>query len=252
MLTPHQQARYERQVLFPPLGEAGQEKLLGSTVVVAGCGAIGAASAEMLVRGGVGHVRLVDFDVLELSNLQRQTLYEEADVQTRPKVEIAAERLARINSEIVIEPVPAKVTPENALELVQGADVILDAVDNFAAKFALNAAAMELGIPLVYAALAGSYGLSMTVLPRVTACLCCLYCAEPDRGSSETAATAGVIGPSVNAVSSLQVSQALKVLLGDREGLPEGLLQVEVWDYELRTIKVPRRPDCAVCGAGLA
>jgi adenylyltransferase/sulfurtransferase len=190
----------------------------------------------------------VDFDLLELSNLQRQTLYEEADIQTRPKCEIAAERLRRINSEITIEPVVARIEAHNAADLVQGVDVIVDAVDNFAAKFAMNQAAVALGVPMVYAALSGSYGLTMAVRPGLTACLCCLYCAEPDKASSETAATAGVIGPSVNTVASLQTSQVLQLLTDQHDCLPEGLLQVEVWDYELRTIRVPKRPDCAVCG----
>ncbi|NPV47516.1 MAG: HesA/MoeB/ThiF family protein [Armatimonadetes bacterium] len=249
MLTEHQLARYERQILFRPLGAPGQARLLDSRVVVCGCGAIGAATAEMLARAGVGYIRLVDFDCLELSNLQRQTLYEEGDLQTRPKCEIAAERLSRINSEIVIEPVIAKIGADNAAQLVEGVDVIVDGVDNFAAKFAMNQAAITLGIPMVYAALSGSYGLTMAVRPGETACLCCLYCAEPDKASSETAATAGVIGPSVNTVASLQMSQVLQLLTGQPECLPQGLLQVEVWDYELRTIRVPRRADCAVCGA---
>lgn len=248
MLTDHQRTRYERQMLFRALGAEGQERLLGSRVVIGGCGAIGAATAEMLARGGVGYIRLVDFDLLELSNLQRQTLYEEADIQTRPKCEIAAERLRRINSEITIEPVIARIEANNAVELLQDVDVIVDAVDNFAAKFASNQAAVALGIPMVYAALSGSYGLTMTVRPGETACLCCLYCAEPDKASSETAATAGVIGPSVNTVASLQTSQVLQLLTGQQDCLPQGLLQVEVWDYELRTIKVPKRADCAVCG----
>lgn len=252
MLTDHQLARYERQILFAPLGREGQERLLAGRVAIAGCGAIGAASAEMLARGGVGYLRLIDFDYLDLSNLQRQTLYEEADVQTRPKVALAAERLGRINSEITIAAVEAKVDAANAAELVQGVDVIVDAVDNFAAKFALNAAAVQLGLPMVYAALSASYCLSLTVLPGETACLGCLFGAEPDKASSETAATAGVIGPSVNTVASLQVSQVLKLLLGQRDELPEGLLQADVWDYELRTIKVPRRPECTVCGTGPA
>jgi molybdopterin-synthase adenylyltransferase len=250
MLTPHQQARYERQMLFGPLGREGQERLLSGRVAICGLGAIGAATAEMLARGGVGYLRLVDFDLLELSNLQRQTLYEEADVQTRPKAEIAAERLRRINSEIVVEPVIARVDAANAADLVSGVEVIVDAVDNFAAKFALNAAAVQLGLPMVYAALSGSYGLSMTVLPGETACLCCLYCAEPDKGSSETAATAGVIGATVNTVAALQTSQVLKLLIGDHGGLPPGLLQVDVWDWELRVIPLARRPDCPVCGQG--
>ena len=249
MLSERERNRYERQLLFRPLGAEGQERLKAAMVVIAGVGAIGAMAANMLARGGVGTLRLVDFDCVELSNLQRQMLYDEEDVaQRRPKAEVAAERLRRANSDISVQAAVAKVTGENAAELIAGADVVLDAVDNFRAKWALNAACLEAGVPLVYAALSGSYGLVHAIIPGETACLCCLYCEEPDAGSSETAATAGVIGPTVATVAALQVSQAMKLLIGARDDLANDMIQVDVWDMEINLIPAPRKADCAACG----
>lgn len=250
MLTPYQEQRYERQILFAPLGRAGQGKLLESRVVIAGVGALGTVCSNMLTRAGVGHLRLVDHDRVELSNLQRQVLYDEDDVASgRPKALAAAEKLRHINSGIEIEPVVQRIEAANARELIAGADVVIDAVDNFKAKFALNAAALELGIPLVYGALSGTYALSLMVIPGETACLGCVYGSEPDAGSSETAATAGVIAPTVNTVCSVQVTQTLKWLIGARDEVVRDLVQVDVWDAEMNLIPVPRRADCPVCGA---
>jgi molybdopterin/thiamine biosynthesis adenylyltransferase len=250
MLTPRQQERYERQMLFGPIGARGQERLLDATVAVAGLGALGTVAASMLTRAGVGRLRLIDHDVVELSNLQRQTLYDEADVASgRPKTEIAAEKLRRVNPEIDLTPMVSRIEPGNAAELIEGAAVVIDAVDNFRAKFALNAAALELGCPLIYGALSGTYGLTLTILPRKTACLCCVYCEEPDAASSETAATAGVIAPTVNTVASFQVAQTLKLLVGAEDEVVTDLIQVDVWDTELNRIAARRKPDCPVCGS---
>lgn len=249
MLNDHEQDRYQRQVLCPLVGEAGQARLLQSRVAVAGCGAIGTATAEMLARGGVGYLRLIDPDQVELSNLQRQTLFEEADIAAGPKAAIAAATLGRINSDITIQHHVARVEPGNALELLADVDVVIDAVDNFAGKFAINRAAVTLGLPVIYAALAGTLGVVMPILPGQTACLSCLYGEEPDRGSSETAATAGVIGPIVNMVASLQAAQAMKIILGAVGDIPEGLIQIEAWDTELHIIPTRRREECCVCGA---
>jgi adenylyltransferase/sulfurtransferase len=249
MLTPDQQARYERQLLFRPIGAAGQEKLLGSTVAVVGVGAIGCLAADMLARCGVGRLRLIDPDIVELSNLQRQMLYNEEDVASgRPKAEIAATKLRRVNSTVEISSHIEHLTDDNAARLLQGAEVIVDAVDNFAAKFALNRAALQLGIPMMYGALAGSYGVMMPILPGESGCLCCLYCAEPDKGSSETAATAGVIPATVATVASLQVAQTLKWLVGVRADIITDLIHIEVWEGEMWREPVPRRADCAACG----
>jgi len=248
-LTPAQKARYERQILFGPVGEIGQEKLLASRVVIAGVGALGTVCAQMFTRAGVGHIRLIDFDKVELSNLQRQVLYDEDDVAAgNPKVEAAAKKLKRVNSEIEIEAIIAKVTDENAVELLEGADLVIDAVDNFKGKWALNQAAVTLGIPLIYGAVSGTYGLSQFIIPGETACLCCTYCEEPDAGSSETAATAGVIGPTVETMASIQVCQAIKWLVGARDEVFRELVQMDIWDGEMNLIPTPQRTDCKICG----
>jgi len=249
MLTPEQQARYERQLLFRPIGAEGQERLLAATVAVVGLGAIGCLAADMLTRCGVGRLRLIDFDIVELSNLQRQMLYNEDDVASGlPKTEIAAGKLRRVNSTVEVTSHVERVTDANAVGLLQGADVIIDAVDNFAAKFVLNRAALKLGIPMIYGALAGSYGVTMPIIPDETACLCCLYCVEPDQGSSETAATAGVIPPTVATVASLQVAQTLKWLVGAHDEIITDLIHVEVWEGEFSRLSVARRTDCPDCG----
>ncbi|MDI9582828.1 MAG: ThiF family adenylyltransferase [Acidobacteriota bacterium] len=240
--------RYERQILFGPLGEAGQAGLCGKIVLVAGVGALGTNVAGMLVRAGVS-VRLVDHDTVELSNLQRQSLYDETDVaEGRPKVHAAAEKLQVCNSRVSIEPIVARIDPDNAAELVAGTDLIIDGVDNFAAKFALNRAACDADIPFIYGAVSGSYGLTKVIRPGRDACLCCLYCREPDRDSSETAATAGVIAPVVNVIASLQVAAALKILAGCDRDTVEDLVQVDVWDVEMCRIPVARRANCPACG----
>jgi len=254
MLTDYERRRYERQILLAPIGEAGQERLRNATVVVAGVGALGTVAASMLARAGVGTLRLVDHDRVELSNLQRQVLYDELDVAgRRPKAEAAAEKLRRANGSVRIDARVARIEESNALELIAGAAAVIDAVDNFRAKFALNSAALELNIPLVYGALSGTYGLVLPIVPGRTPCLCCVYGEEPDAGSSETAATAGVIAPTVNTVASLQVTETLKLIVGAEDDLAGGLLQVDVWDHELNVVPVRRRPDCPACatkGAG--
>ena len=248
MQFPAHLARYERQMLFGPLGVAGQERLCESLALVAGVGALGTAAAGMLVRAGVS-VRLVDHDVVELSNLQRQALYDEADVAgARPKVIAAADKLRATNSGVSVETVVERIDRENAARLAEGVDVILDGVDNFAAKFALNEAAMGHGVPYIYGAISGTYGLTKVVRAGDCACLGCLYRKEPDTASSETAGTAGVLAPAVNVIASLQVVAALKLLAGCGDEVTDDLFQVDVWDGELRRLPVLRRRDCAVCG----
>jgi len=249
MLTDEQRVRYERQVLFRPIGEAGQERLHERSVLVAGVGAIGAAAAMILSRGGVGTLHLVDHDKVELSNLQRQLLYDEADVAGgRPKAESAAEKLRRGNSDIQIIPHVERFTDENACPLLEGVDLVIDAVDNFRAKFALNRACLAAGIPLMYGAVSGSFGMMMPIIPGRTACLCCLYCDEPDPGSSETAATAGVIPPIVLTIASLQCAQALKWLSGATDEMVTDVVQVDVWEGEFALLPAARRANCAACG----
>jgi len=171
--------KYSRQVLFAGIGKAGQERLLASRAVIVGCGAIGAAAANLLVRAGVGHLRILDRDFVEPSNLQRQTLFDEADARDALPKAVAAERKLRsINSEIVVEGVVADLNPRNVEELLAGFDIILDGTDNFETRFLVNDFAVKTATPWIYAAAVASYGVTMTIRPGNTPCLACMLAAD--------------------------------------------------------------------------
>src|ERR1700678_4188975 len=164
--------KYSRQILFEGIGEAGQEKILQASAVLAGCGALGTVVASLLVRAGVGRLRIIDRDFVEPSNLQRQTLFEEADArEALPKAVAAERRLRAINSDVQVEGVVADLTAENCAELLGGFQPVLDGTDNFQTRLLLNDAAISLGVPWIYAAAVGSYGVTMTIRPGETACL---------------------------------------------------------------------------------
>src|SRR5260370_24032189 len=168
------QEKYSRQILFAGIGEEGQKRLMSASAVIVGCGAIGAAAANLLVRAGVGRLRIVDRDFVEPSNLQRQTLFEEADAQEAlPKAVAAERRLRAINSGVSVEGVVADLGSKNAEELLGGFPLILDGTDNFETRFLLNDAAIWFGVPWIYAAVVASYGVTLTVRPAETACLPC-------------------------------------------------------------------------------
>ena len=188
--------RYIRQVRFAPLGEAGQRRLMQSRALVCGCGALGSVLANTLVRAGVGAVRIVDRDFVELSNLPRQVLFDEEDAAAGlPKAIAAAQKLARINSAVAIEPVVADLDHANIERLCEGVDAIVDGTDNFETRFLINDAAVKLGIPWVYGGCLGADGQTMTILPGVTPCLRCLLQECPPPGSTPTCDVAGVLGP---------------------------------------------------------
>ena len=241
--------KYSRQILFAGIGEKGQERLLGGSAVVAGCGAIGAAAANLLVRAGVGRVRVIDRDFVEASNLQRQTLFEESDARDAlPKAVAAERRLRLVNSNVVVDGIVADINPENTEELLGGFDVILDGADNFETRFLVNDFAVKSGTPWIYAAAVASYGLTMTVRPGVTACLACLLASERvGSGLEETCDTVGVLGPIVNLVASLEVGEALKLLSGQVAALNERLVSCDVWTGRFQSVRVARNADCAVC-----
>src|SRR5690348_11242840 len=204
----HQYERYSRQILFAGIGEEGQERLLQSSAVLVGCGALGTVLAGLLVRAGIGRLRIVDRDFVEPSNLQRQTLFDESDAQKALPKAVAAERhLHAINSGPQIEGVVADVTPANALEMLGGFGVILDGTDNFQTRLLLNDAAISLGVPWIYGAAVGSYGVTLTIRPGQTACLACLLGAEETGGSigaDETCDTAGILNSAASLVASIQ------------------------------------------------
>lgn len=246
--------RYSRQVLFSGIGEPGQERLLASKAVIVGCGALGGVQAETLARAGVGRLLLVDRDFVEESNLQRQIMFEEADARERlPKAVAAARRINRVNSDIKIEPVVQDVNYENIEEIIEGADVVLDGTDNFEARYLINDACVKAGIPWVYGAAVGSYGLTMTVVPGETPCLRCVLEEMPEPGSGPTCDTAGVLMPIISVIASLQAAEAIKILTGQKDKLHRSLLRVDVWDFQMSRINLANfagQADCLVCARG--
>jgi molybdopterin-synthase adenylyltransferase len=241
--------KYSRQILFDGIGLAGQELLLASNAVVVGCGAIGAAAANLLVRAGVGRIRIIDRDFVEPSNLQRQTLFDESDAaQALPKAIAAESKLKSINSTVKVEGLVADVNPANVLDLLNDFDLVLDGTDNFETRFLLNDFAVQANKPWIYAAAVASYGLSMAILPGVTACLVCLL-EGPDaaNGIEETCDTVGVLSPIVNLIASLQVAEGLKLLSGHRESLHGRLISCDVWTAHFQSVRIPRNPDCRAC-----
>ncbi len=242
--------RYSRQILFNEIGKAGQEKLLNSRVLLVGCGALGASHAEMLARAGIGRLRIVDRDFVEFTNLQRQTLFKEADAAERlPKAIAAKQRIAEINSEIEVEPIVADVNHSNIEPLIYECDLVMDGTDNFQVRYLLNDACVKSGKTWIYGAAVSSYGTSMTIIPGETPCLRCIFEEMPDAGSSPTCDTAGVIMPIISSISSIQVSEALKLLTGNRDDLHGSLVQIDIWANDWRKIKMNApNPDCIACG----
>lgn len=246
--------RYVRQMRYPPLGEAGQQRLAASRVLVCGCGALGSVLASTLVRAGVGRVRIVDRDFLELNNLQRQVLFDEEDVARQlPKAIAAAEKLRKINSQVEIEPVVADMDHTNIERLCDGVDVIVDGTDNFETRFLVNDAAVKLGIPWVYGGCLGAEGQTMTILPGETPCLRCLIQECPAPGTTPTCDTAGILGPAVNVIASIEAIEAIKILSGNRQVISRNLTVVELWDNQLRQVNVANlreQVDCPTCRRG--
>ncbi|MGC8642651.1 MAG: ThiF family adenylyltransferase [Isosphaeraceae bacterium] len=240
--------RYSRQVRFPPLGEAGQLALSGSRVTLCGCGALGTVLANHMVRAGVGHLRIIDRDFIELHNLQRQVLFDEQDVRDNlPKAEAAARKLRLINSTIEIEPVVTDLDHTNAIDLIADADLILDGTDNFETRYLINDVAIKLGKPWVYGGVIGSEGQTMTIVPGQTPCLRCLIETAPPPGMTPTCETAGVLGPAVAVIASLEAVEAIKLLTGATEALNRDLIMVDIWDWTFRQLKVASLLDTVDC-----
>jgi molybdopterin/thiamine biosynthesis adenylyltransferase len=241
--------RYSRQILFAGIGERGQEALIASHAVVVGCGALGSFHAAALARAGVGRLTIIDRDYVEASNLHRQWLFEESDaVEALPKAAAAARRIAGINSSVRVDGIVADLTSANAEELLAGAAVILDGTDNFEARYLVNDFAVSRGIPWIYGAAVGSYGLTMPVIPDRTACLRCVY-PDPPAGAQPTCETAGVLNAIISAVASVQVADAIKILCGCVAQVQSRITTIDLWYGGIRQIDAPARdPDCPTCG----
>jgi molybdopterin/thiamine biosynthesis adenylyltransferase len=245
--------RYSRQILFREIGAEGQQRLLDSRVLLVGCGALGASHAEMLARAGVGKLRIVDRDFVEYTNLQRQTLFSEDDAAERtPKAVAAKKRIAAINSDIEVDAVIADVNHSNIESLIAGCDLVIDGTDNFQVRYLINDACVKLGVTWIYGAAVSSYGTTMTIIPGKTPCLRCIFDEMPDAGSAPTCDTAGVIMPVIATVSAVQVTEALKILVGDMSSLHGSLMQFDLWANDRQRIRLDTpNPDCRACGMRL-
>ncbi|ADB16723.1 UBA/THIF-type NAD/FAD binding protein [Pirellula staleyi DSM 6068] len=245
-------ARYSRQVRFASIGKAGQERLAASRALVVGCGALGSMIASHLVRAGVGFTRIVDRDFLELSNLQRQTLYTEADVASGfPKAICAEKHLREINSEVEIEAVVADIVPSNIEQLARNCDVVVDGTDNFETRMLINDVCVKLGIAWVYGGCLGAEGQSMTILPGESPCLRCVMPEPPDAGSSPTCDAAGILGTIIGVIASLQASEAIKILSGNRSAVSKKWTIIDLWDSDVRQLRLDAfgdRSQCPCCG----
>jgi len=241
--------RYSRQILFRGIGAEGQKKLAESRVTIVGCGATGSAVAALLARSGVGMLRIIDRDYVEASNLQRQTLFEEADAaESLPKAVAAARRIAAFNSKIVVEPQVADLVPANVEALLGNTDLILDGTDNFETRYLVNDYAVQQSRPWIYAAAVGSYGVTMNVIPGETACLACIF-PEPPGGVVETCETVGILNSAVNLVASIEATEALKLLVGALGRIRRTLLSFDVWHNDRAEISADRpREGCQTCG----
>jgi adenylyltransferase/sulfurtransferase len=241
--------RYGRQIRFEHIGREGQGRISASSVLLVGCGALGSTIADLLVRAGVGRLRIVDRDILELHNLQRQTLFNEEDVRKGlPKAVAAQNRLRSVNSEIEIEGIAADFNFANSPGLADGFDIILDGTDNFETRFLLNDLALDRGLPWVYGGAVGADGIVKAVVPGNTSCLRCLMDSAPSPGETPTCETAGILASTAVIVASLQVSLTLRILTGEKEN--GDVYIVNAWQPQVRRISSPRLDDCPACIGG--
>ncbi|MFO0940566.1 MAG: ThiF family adenylyltransferase [Pirellulales bacterium] len=252
MDSPLDLSRYVRQQRFAPIGSEGQQKISRSSVLVCGCGALGSVIAERLVRSGVGKVRIVDRDWVELSNLQRQTLFNEQHAKLSiPKAVAAAEVLSQINSDVQIEPVVEDLTCDNIDTLASGCDLLLDGTDNFETRLLMNDYCLKQNLPWVHAGCLGASGQLMTIIPGKTACFRCLVPELPAAESMPTCDTAGVLGPAIGVLASWQAAEALKILSGNLQSICSNLVVLDLWETDCRQIKLTPTKDCPACQNGI-
>ena len=249
---PDELQRYSRQIRFPPFGIEGQQRLRNSSALVIGCGALGSIICNTLTRSGVGRLRIVDRDFLEVSNLQRQVLFDEDDVKNNlPKSIAAAKKLSRINSEVEVEPVVADATAVNIESFSSGMDIILDGTDNFEIRFLVNDVSVKHSMPWVYGGCLGADGQTMTILPGETACLNCLMLeGPPPPGTSATCDSFGILAPIINLIASIQANEAIKIMSGNRDSISRKLTIVSLWENQFRQMDLSQlrdNVDCPTC-----
>ena len=248
--APAPAGRYARQERYVGIGRAGQARLAAAVVTVVGCGALGSASVNLLARAGIGEIRIIDRDTVELSNLQRQLLFEEQDAEAgAPKAVAAAAAVRRVNSTIRAVPIVADLTPSNVRELLAGSSIVIDGTDNLETRFLINDECVRVGLPWVYGGVIGSTGLAMAIVPGRTACFRCLFPQGP--APVETCETAGVLAAAVVSVAAYQWAQAVKLIVGAADETAGSLLTFDVWSGDYQVVPdIPRQPACACCVEG--
>lgn len=243
-------ARYSRQTLFQPIGDEGQRSLMTARAVLIGCGGLGTIVADILVRAGIGFLRIVDRDFVDESNLQRQVLFDTDDVaQNLPKAEAARQKLMRINPESEIEAYVRDIDSTSIRSAVEDVDLILDGTDNFETRYLINDISIALNKPWIYAAVVGSYGMTTTIVPGETPCLRCLYEKPPPPGTVPTCDTAGILASIVHIISAYQATQAMRLLCRVSGGVRKEMIYADVWSGEFKRIKTSdsRVNDCDAC-----
>ena len=247
VFSPAQVSRYKRHLFLEGVGPEGQERLLGARVLIVGVGGLGCPASLYLAAAGVGHLALVDFDRVDLSNLQRQVLYDTGDVG-RSKVEVAAERLGALNPDVQIEQISEKLEASNAEKILQGYDVIVDGTDTFPSRYLMNDVCVWSGMPLVSGSIQRFEGHVIVFDARRGPCYRCLFPEPPPPELAPDCATAGVLGVLPGVVGTLEATEVIKLVLGKGEPLVGKLLVYDALAMEFRTFTVPKDPDCVVCG----
>jgi len=238
--------RYSRHILLKTIGKKGQERLAHSRVVIIGCGALGTTIANNLVRSGVGFVRIVDRDIVELSNLQRQMLFDENDIWS-PKAIVATEKLKKINSNVTIDPVVDDVNYRNIEDIIKTMHVIIDGTDNMLIRFLINDACVKHVIPWVYGGAIETYGMTMNIIPPKSPCFRCFIPDIPGIGELPTCDTVGVLTTIPIIIGSLQSTEVLKILLRKKD-INKNLITYDVWNHSFESIQIKKNPHCKCCG----
>ena len=245
-LTPYQVQRYSRHIIMPQVGSVGQRKLIDAKVLIVGAGGLGSPIAIYLTLAGVGTVGIVDFDTVDVTNLQRQVLHYDSDIG-KPKVESAVETLKAYNPETAVITHEAPLNSDNAMEIVQDYDIIINGADNFPARYLVNDAAYLAGKPLVDGSILLFDGMATVFLPG-KGCYRCLFPTPPPPGEVPSCAEAGVLGMLPGMVGTIQATETVKLILGIGESLSGRLLLIDALDMDFRPVKLRRNPDCPLCG----
>jgi molybdopterin/thiamine biosynthesis adenylyltransferase len=243
--------RYHRQMAFDEIGLSGQRALQAASVLIVGVGGLGSWVADLLVRSGVGRLVIADDDKVDLTNIHRQGLYDQSHADTgEPKVIAAAGRLAEINSAVIVEPHQLRVDASNLGELADRTDLIIDGTDNFHTRFIINDYSVKHSLPWIFAGVVGAEAQIMPVIPSKTACLRCIFDAPPPPCTDPTCRQAGVLGPAVATIASMQAIEAIKILSGRSDAVSPFLTKIDFWTNQIQRLTTAKSPDCPCCGSG--